>query len=119
LDLDSSIIAVFSWIDEVMLQPTDGHNQWQHGLQPRLADSEVLTEKWCDYLGQEYETALFAYLRRHYAHFFPRVCRVHRIIFVRQAANLWRIKERLWQWLLRPVPHDSQFAILNGLPLPA
>jgi len=42
---------------------------------------------------------------------------VHRTTCVRQAANLWRVTERLWQQLLDAVPHDPQFAILDSLPL--
>ena len=69
----------------------------------------------------EQEQALFAYFRRHpltYAHFFPAVRHVHRTTFVRQAANLWRLKERLWQRLLGAVPHDAAFAIVDSFPLP-
>jgi hypothetical protein len=42
---------------------------------------------------------LLAYFRQHYAHFFPALRQLHRSTFVRQAANLWAIKERLW-WRL-------------------
>jgi Transposase DDE domain len=31
---------------------------------------------------------------------------------------LWVLKERLWQQVLRDVPHDPQLAILDSLPLP-
>jgi hypothetical protein len=37
---------------------------------------------------------------------------------VRQATNLWRLKERLWQYVLAQVPHDEQFAIIDSFPLP-
>jgi hypothetical protein len=44
---------------------------------------------------------------------------VHRTTFSRQAANLWKVKERLWQELLAETPHDRTFAICDSLPLPA
>jgi hypothetical protein len=38
---------------------------------------------------------MFDYFRRHFAHFFPALRRVHRTTFTRQAANLWQLKARL------------------------
>jgi hypothetical protein len=37
--------------------------------------------------------------------------------FSRQAANLWKVKERLWQQLLAQSPHDPTFALCDSLPL--
>ena len=51
------------------------------------------------YLGLTQDKKLFDYFQRHYTHFFPALERLHRTTFVRQAANLWAIKERLWCWL--------------------
>ena len=51
-------------------------------------------------LGIDEDTELFAYFQRHYAHFFPNLNQVHRTIFSRQTANLWKVKEHLWQELL-------------------
>ena len=45
--------------------------------------------------------------------------RVHRTTFARQAANLWKVKERLWQELLALAPHDPAFALVDSMPLPA
>ncbi len=39
--------------------------------------------------------------------------------FSRQAANLWKVKERLWQEFLANAPHDPTFALCDSLPLPA
>jgi hypothetical protein len=70
-------------------------------------------------LGLDEDTKLFAYFQRHYAHFFPNLMRVPRTTFSRQAANLWKVKERLWRELLGCVPHDPTFAICDSMPLPA
>ncbi len=119
MDLDDFIIAVFCVIDEAMPRVTDGHRLRQRGPQPRLTDSEVVTmEVVGAYLGLERESALFAYFRQHYSHFFPALRTLHRTTFVRQAANLWRLKERLWQHLLARLPHDRTFAIIDSFPLP-
>lgn len=71
-----------------------------------------------EFLGIDEDTELFAYFRRHYAHFFPNLRRVHRTTFARQAANLWKLKEILWQELLAESPHDPTFALCDSMPLP-
>ncbi len=119
MDLDDFIIAVFCHIDEAIPTVLGGQRLRQRGASPTLADSEVITmEVVGEYLGLEQDSALFAYFRRHYAHFFPALRTVHRTTFVRQAANLWRLKERLWQQVLGHVEHDPAIAIVDSFPLP-
>ncbi len=68
---------------------------------PALADSEVLTmEVVGEFIGLDEERALFTYFRRHYSALFPKLRTVRRVTFTRQAANIWRVKERLWQHVL-------------------
>jgi len=119
MDLDDFIIAVFCVVDEAIPHVTDGQRLRQRGPQPILADSEVITmEVVGAYLGLEQDSALFASFRHHYAHFFPALHRLHRTTFVRQAANLWRLKERRWQHVLALIPRDPTFAIIDSFPLP-
>jgi hypothetical protein len=119
MDLDTFIIAVFCWIDEAIPRVTAGYRLRERGPAPRLSDSEVLTmEVVGEYLGLAQDSALFAYFRQHYAHFFPAMSHLHRTTFVRQAANLWRLKERLWQDVLASVPHDEHFALIDSFPVP-
>ena len=119
MDLDTFIIAVFCLVDEAIPRVSGGRRLRERGPEPLLTDSEVLTmEVIGEYLGLAQDSALFAYFRQHYAHFFPALCRLHRTTFVRQAANLWRLKERLWLEVLRGVPHDEQFAIIDSFPVP-
>jgi hypothetical protein len=119
MDLDTFIIAVFCVVDEAIPRVTNGQRLRQRGPEPIVADSEVVTmEVVGEYLGQAQDCALFVYFQRHYAHFFPALTRVHRTTCVRQAANLWRLKERLWQEVLSSVPHDEHFAIIHRFPLP-
>ncbi len=117
MDLGTFIIAVFCLIDDRL---KDLGRLRARGPAPTLCDSEVLTiEVVGEFLGLDEDTELFAYSRRHYTHFFPNLLRVHRTTFSRQAANLWKAKERLWQELLAETPHDPTFAICDSLPLPA
>ncbi len=52
------------------------------------------------YLGLSQDQEVFDYFRRNSAHFFPAMAQVDRSTFVRQAATLWAVKERLW-YLIR------------------
>ena len=118
MDLDTFIIAVFCLVDEAIPRVTGGHRLRERGPAPILADSEVLTmEVVGEYLGLAQDSALFAYFRRHYAHFFPALPRLHHTTFVRHATNLWRLKEQLWQDVLARVPHDEHFAIIDSFPV--
>jgi hypothetical protein len=119
MDLDDCIIAVVCLVDEAVPRVIGSQRLRQRGPEPTLTDSEVVTmEVIGEYLGLEQDSALFAYFRRHYAHFFPALRTLHRTTFVRQAANLWRLKERLWQGVLERIPHDPTFAIIDSFPPP-
>jgi hypothetical protein len=116
VDLSTFIVAVFCLIDDRLKE----QRIRSRGPTPTLCDSEVLTiEVVGEFLGIDEDTGLFAYFRHHYAHFFPNLRRVHRTTFSRQAANLWKAKERLWQGLLAETPHEPTFALADSFPLPA
>jgi hypothetical protein len=60
------------------------------------------------------DEAIFRYFRRHYSEWFPALREVHRTTFARQSANLWKIKESIWQELGK----NSSLRRLTILPLP-
>jgi hypothetical protein len=116
MDLNTFIIAVFCLIDDRI----EDRALRARGPLPKLSDAEVLTiEIVGEFLGLDTDEAIFRYFRRHYGEWFPALGEVHRTTFARQAANLWKIKERLWQELLDLTPHDRAFAICDSMPLPA
>lgn len=87
---------------------------------PKLADSEVVTiEVVGTYLGLSQDQEVFYYFRRHSSHFFPAMAQVDRSTFVRQAANVWALKERLW-CLIRDtlLLYDPTVAIVDSMPVP-
>jgi hypothetical protein len=116
MDLNTFIVAVFCLIDDRI---ADLGRLRERGPAPTLCHSKVLTiEVVGEFLGLDEDTELFAYFRRHYVHFFPNLMRVDRTTLARQAANLWKVKERLWQEFLAEIPHDPTFALCDSLPLP-
>ena len=117
MDLSTFIVAVFCLIDDRL---KDREPLRQRGPAPKLSDAEVLTiEIVGEFLGLDTDEAIFRYFREHYGEWFPTLREVHRTTFARQAANLWKVKERLWQELLAETPHDPTFALCDSLPLPA
>lgn len=90
------------------------------GPAPKLSESEVITmEVVGSYLGLSQDSALFASFQRHYAHFFPALIGMHRTTFVRQGANLWAIKERVWCWVRdEMISSDPTVSIIDSVPIP-
>jgi len=120
MNLDDFIITCFCLIDEMLPSVTQGKRLRERGPMPKLADSEVITmELVGTYLGLSQDQEVFDYFRRHYAHFFPAMAQVARTTFVRQAANLWAVKERLW-CLIRDsrLLYDPTVAIVDSMPIP-
>jgi hypothetical protein len=116
VDLSTFIISIFCLIDDRL----KGRCIRQRGPAPKLSDAEVLTiEIVGEFLGIDTDKAMYLFFRRHYREWFPALGKVHRTTFARQAANLWKVKEHLWQELLALAPHDPAFAICDSLPLPA
>ncbi len=117
MDLSTLIVAVFCLVDDRLLE---GRRIRQRGPAPKLSDSEVLTiEIVGEFLGLDTDKDIHLFFRRHYAEWFPALGAVHRTTFARQAANLWKVKERLWQEFLALAPHDPTFALIDSMPLPA
>ena len=106
------IISVFCLIDDTLKSLFAGKRLRQRGPAPVLSDSEVLnTEAVGEVLGRSQDTELYSYFPQHYRHFFPGLERVHRTTFARQAANLWKAKEEVWQQLLGSIQYDPAFAL--------
>ena len=116
MDLNTFIVTVYTLIDDWILTQVPVRKR---GPRPILSDSEVLTmEIVGDFLGFEEESHLFYHFREHYGTWFPAMKEIHRTTFTRQAANLWRVKEQLWQHMLGKLTFDPLINIVDSLPLP-
>ena len=120
MNLEDFIITCFCWFDDQLPGITQGQRLRQRGPMPQLADSEVLTmEIVGTYLGLSQDSEVFTYFQRHYRQFFPAIGQIHRSTFVRQAANLWAVKERLWMALRDSLlRQDERVGIIDSLLLP-
>jgi hypothetical protein len=117
MDLTTFLVSVFCLIDDWLTsQP---QRLRQRGPQPILADSEVLTiECVGEFLGIDTDSGLYAYFRRHWGAWFPALTRVHRTTFARQAANLWVVKQRLYQHLLTQLDLDPAISLVDSVTVP-
>ena len=115
MDVTTLMISVYCFIDDWLKDKRIR----QRGPQPTLSDSEVLTmEVVGEVLGIDAETALYRYFCWHWGSWFPRLALVDRTTFTRQMANLWRVKEQLWQALLQHITYDPQLAVVDSFPVP-
>lgn len=119
MDLDNIIISFFCVIDDASEAILKDGKLRQRGPEPFMHDSEVMTiEVTGELMGINEDKELFEYFRRHFSHFFPALGKISRVTFIRQAANLWKAKERVWQHILNLVEHDSSLAIVDSFPIP-
>lgn len=115
MDIITFMVTVFYYTDNWL----EGKQLRQRGPQPTLSDSEVLTmEIVGEFLGLDEDQAIYRYFQRHWADWFPAMRWVHRTTFARQAANLWQVKEQLWQYVLSQIEYDPQMALVDSFPIP-
>ena len=87
------------------------------GCAPRLSDSEAITlEIIGELLGHDGDEAIWSYFKRHWAAWFPGLG--DRSTFVRQAANLWRVKQLLHERLGAELgARTADGHIIDGFPI--
>jgi hypothetical protein len=84
----------------------------ERGPKPNVPDSVVLAREligeFLSYSGTDSGIFryFFRYFRRHHAGLFPNFLKIDRTNFVRQAANLWKMKEKLHKHLQRQIDGD-------------
>lgn len=118
MDLSTFIVSVFCLSEDWLRSRPPLRRR---GPAPELSDAEVLTiEVVGEFLGIDTDKGIYEYFRRHYGEWFPTLKRVHRTTFTRQAANLWKAKEELWQHLLKDEFGDQgDLFVVDSLPMPA
>lgn len=119
MDTNTFIIETYCIVDDFMKEFLQGKRLRQRGPMPTLSDSETLTiEIVGEFLGFDEDKAIFWFFRNYYGDWFPALREIHRTTFVRQAANLWKIKEKLWEYLLSRIQYDPYLSIMDSFPLP-
>ena len=93
------ITAVYILVDDLMQTVLRGVRLRRRGVAPKLSDSEVVTmEIVGEVLQIDEDKGLYNYFRQHWQALFPGLG--SRSAFVRQAANLWHVKQLVHQALI-------------------
>ena len=110
------ITEVYCFIDDMMKECWK--NIRKRGPGPKLSDAEVITMEIAgESLGMDCDKTIHRYFRDHWRHLFPNLGT--RTTFLRQAANLWRVKQEIRRILLtRLLPNGSRISIADGFPMP-
>lgn len=91
LSIEDFIITVFCLVDDWLRDFPPWLHLRSRGFEPALSDSEVIAMELIGvFLGIDTDKGIWAYFRRHWLPFFPRLA--SRSTFVRQAANLFAVK---------------------------
>ena len=118
MDRDYFIIMVYCLVCEHYQAIVSKRRLRQRGFAPALTNEEVITMEICgEYWGFDQDEAIYDYFRSHYASFFPQLH--DRILFVRQAANLWQVKAMI-QHRLTIVSEQAAdtMQLIDTMPLP-
>lgn len=118
MSIDELIIAVFCLIDDELRKIVKKKKLRQRGPAPELTDSEVTTmEIVGEFLGKECDKAIWQYFKTHWLHFFPSI--PDRSNFIRQAANLLRVKQRIQEKLASQLgAFGDTLHFVDGFPMP-
>ena len=94
------IIAVFCCVDDLLQSAPELLGVRRRGFAPRLCGSEAVTmEVVGEFLAMDSDKTVWGHFRRHWQCLFPGLG--SRSVFVRQAANLWFVRQRLQAMLSR------------------
>jgi len=111
------IIAVFCLVEDVIKAMKLSRLRTK-GPSPALYDSEVIAmEIVGEFIGYQEDKGIWRYFLTHWKGLFPKIpCRT---TFVRQAANLWYVKQLIQTVLARCLGAESDnIHIVDGFPLP-
>jgi hypothetical protein len=119
MTLDDYMLTVFCLVEDHLTALHLDHIR-QCGFAPLLHDSEVLTiELVGEFLGFDQDARLFWYFRQHHADAFPGLRHLDRTTFLRQAANLWAVKQRLQQHLASLLTTGDPLWHVDSMPVHA
>jgi len=117
MTLDDFILTVFCLVDDY-LKRLHLDDVRQRGFGPKLHDSEVIAiELVGEFLHLDKDTQIFGHFRRYHADAFPGLRQVSRTTFVRQAANLWAVKQRLHRHLADLLTRQDPLWYPDSLPV--
>lgn len=113
------LLVVFCLIDDT-LNSLDLGRLRRRGHAPKLADSEVITiEIVGEFWGLDTDRDLCRHFQQYHTAEFPALAHLSRTSFVRQAANLWKVKHLIHSRLASWLTGDDPRWLVDSLPIDA
>lgn len=118
MSLEDFIITVYCCVVENINQILNDQQLRRRGYQPKLTDAEVITmEIVGEFLGMDTDKAIWHYFKSHWQNWFPSLG--SRCNFVRQAANLWQVKQAIQSSIAKQLHAEEDcLHLADGFPLP-
>lgn len=115
MPLEDFIIQVYCLVDDLFQEITKDICLRKRGPKPKLTDVEVITmEIVGECLQLNGDANIWTYFKSHWLDWFPRMG--DRTAFVRQSANLWKIKEKIQMRI--SANHYDDLHLFDGFPIP-
>jgi hypothetical protein len=118
MPIEDFIIEVYCLVEVYLKKLLKGKRLRQSGPTPDLTDAEVITmEIVGEFIGHHEDKAIWNYFKWHWLTWFPKLG--SRKTFVKQAAHLWHVKEKLQELLAIDMQaFDDTIHFFDGFPLP-
>jgi hypothetical protein len=118
MSLENFIITVFCLVVENVDQILTEQKLRLRGFAPKLTDAEVISmEIIGEFLGIDTDKGIWLYFKTHWQDWFPALG--SRSSFVRQASNLWQLKQKLQSITAKQLnAENDSLHMADGFPLP-
>ena len=116
MPVEQFITTVFCIVDDLIKELFPAALRGR-GFPPKLSDSEVITiEVTGEWLGHHADKHIWEYFSRHWRHLFPDIS--SRSAFIKQAANLWAVKQKLQTRLVQLMhAENADIHLIDGFPI--
>ena len=118
MSLEDFIITVFCFVAENFDQVFKDQKLRSRGFKPKLSDVEVISmEIIAEFLRIDTDKGIWLYFKSHWHAWFPALG--SRSNFVRQASNLWRVKQMIQSNIAKQLNAENDILhMADGFPLP-
>lgn len=116
--IEEFIISVYCCVEKLFKEVMGDLKLRSRGFAPKFTDIEVITiEIIGEFLELHNDKMIWEYFKRHWFHWFPQL--PSRTTFVRQAANLWQVKQIIQKKIAIDLGGlDDDLHIIDGFPIP-
>lgn len=118
MPIDEFIIFVYCCVEKLLKETIGNIKLRSRGFPPKFTDIEVITiEIVGEFLELDNDKRIWEYFKRHWLDWFPKLpCRT---TFVRQAANLWQVKQMIQKECAVDLGAlNERLHIIDGFPIP-